>query len=72
MPIKVEARRLSGIDQGKTISMFCRETRRSITTEILAIEQWPDLTRIWVPTDLDQDPYDLDPTQLVLITGQNK
>lgn len=70
MPISIEARRLSGTDIGKTIAMYCRETRRSITTDILAIEHWPDTVRVWVPTDLDQDPYDLDHHQTVLISGR--
>lgn len=71
MPIRVEARRLAGIDIGKTISMYDHDTKRSCTCEILAIEQWPDMTRIWLPTDLNQEPYQLNPTQQVLITGKN-
>lgn len=70
MPVRIEARRLSGIDTGKTVSMYCRDTRRSCTIEILAIEQWPDETIIHLPTDINQDPYHLDPTQTVLIEGQ--
>lgn len=71
MPIKREARYLNHTDIGKTISMYDRDTKRTCTEEILAIEQWPDMTRIWLPTDLNQEPYHLNPTQHVLITGKS-
>ncbi len=70
MSVSRAAKYLNGTDHGKTIAMYCKDTRRSITTEILAVEQWPDETIVWLPTDLNQEPYHLDPEQLVHITGQ--
>lgn len=70
MPVTRAAKYLNGTDHGKTVSMYCKDTHRSITVEILAVEQWPGETIIWLPTDLNQEPYHLDPEQNVLITGQ--
>lgn len=69
MPLKRAAKYLSGVDRGKTISMYCKDTLRSITIDILAVEHWPGETIVWVPADLNQEPYHLDPEQNVLITG---
>ena len=70
MPIKREARYLSGNDIGKTINLYCRDTRRTGTIEILAIEAWPDEIIIWGAVDEDKQPFHLDRNQQVLISGQ--
>ena len=72
MMTRIEARTLTYKDHGRTVSLYCKNTRRSITTEILAIELWPDEVIVWVPTDLDQKPYHLNPNQQILISGSRR
>lgn len=72
MTTHITAQHLTNRHLGQTATLYCKQTRRSITTEILAIEHWPDEVIIWIPTDHNQDPYHLHPAQTIILTGNHQ